>query len=776
MGALDILTGRQPLPPSAQPWGTSQRAIVGQGGGSARSVGASLGSTLYVPGAKSWTNNTAAGRCVLTTAANLASVDLVVIRGDEPVEDHEVSRIYNQGSVGAPTSARVVRESVFAQAEVRGEGFAYLDRGPTGAGPIRSWSAIYDEVDVVIEDDPDVPHRTRVRGFVVRRGNQKWGLLPSEVLWVRYPHPTKEWHALAPWALACGAAELDSYARAWQLGEFKNGAKPGSVIYLGDLDERQYAQAVADFKTGVEGAHNAGKSLLVAGQAKASVSRLSMTPEEMSYLTTRRQNDDEVMLAFGYRPDYFRGQSTYENQRAAKTAQWSENLLGKLDVVGSELDRQLLPNLDEQAGFDVSKVDALQENADAIYNRIRGIAYTDTLTMDESRAQLGLEPLPDGEGQYTLTEYRARIALRNTPPESGEQARLATRPQVVTAALPRSRRVIRMGGELRLFATDTRRKRKAVKRPSTESFYSTHERVGERAVRALAEKQLRVVLRNLSKLRTSELATWSRHAEQCGWLTIGVGDPAEPETQGILGRMVAAGDGTLHTRAMQALHRGDDGNLHTDLGMSPWSSLSPTMPCECERIAADSVFDAGYWRGQTDEALESWLRGVWEGAGSQMANGLGVSFDVFDQRVLDAMDKRRAVLAEQVTQTTRRVLDSSLLQIIAEDGWSIEDAQQAIRGVFDDLSGYRARTIARTEVVGGYNAASNIAARASGVVTARTWLTAEDERVRKSHQRLNGHRLTDTKDRYPNGLRFPGDPTGDPSETVNCRCVETYDV
>jgi HK97 family phage portal protein len=771
---LDILRGKVAVGPTAAPFATQERAVVTGGsssaGGYAVSVGAGLGSILNVPGARSWELNVAAGRCIDTISSNLASVDLVVMAGDEANDQHPIAQLWNTSQPGAPVSARITRQSLFAQAEVRGEGFGYIDRGPTGTGPARGLWPIYDEVDVVIEGSEADPMHQSVRGFVVRRNGKRFGLLPSEVLWLRYPHPTKAWCALAPWARALGAAELDSYARAWQLGEFKNGAKPGAVVYLGDLDEPAYNRAVADFRTGVEGAQNAGKSLLVAGQVPATVSRLSLSAAEMDYLKSRAANDDEVFLAFGIRPDYFKGQSTYENQRAAKTALWSDNHLPKLDVLGSEIDRQLLPAQNEQAAFDVTKVDALQENADAIYNRIRGIAYTDTLTVDEARAQLGLDPLPGGEGAYTLTEYRARIALRNLPPTDGQPVRDA-RPQVVTSLLPRQRRILAVGGHVRVVALDTRKgKRKAVKRPSTSNFYDTHERVGQRTMAALAEKQLRVVLRSLSKLRTSEVAGWAEHARGCGFLTIGTDG-------GILGRMVAApatSGRMIPAHAMRMLNR--DENLHTDLGLSPWSNLSPTVPCDCARIAADSVFDAGYWRGQTEDATEAWLRGVWEGAGAQMADGLGVSFDVFDDRVTKAMDKRRTVLADQVTQTTRRVLDSALLEVIAEEGWSIDDAERAIRGVFDDLSGYRANTIARTEVVGGYNAASNIAAQASGLVSAREWLTAEDERVRRSHQAINGQRLTDPKDTYRNGLRFPGDPQGDPSETVNCRCVELYDV
>lgn len=742
--ALDILRGKIDTMPSTTPYGTTElptRAV--EWAGAASGTGGRLtDGTLRVERSRDYSASATAYRCVDTISTNLASVDLTVLQGDEANDEHDVAQLWNVSRPDAPVSARITRQVAFAQAELRGESFTYLDRGPSGEGPVRGFWPLYDEIDVLIAGDELNPHLSKLAGFVVKRNGRRYGLLPSEVLWLRYPHPTKPWGALAPWAAALGAAELDSHARAWQLGEFRNGAKPGMVIYLGHLDEKAHNAAVADYRTGVEGAHNAGKSLLVSGPQKADVSRLSLTPEEMSYLASRVANADEIMLAFGIRPDYFRGQSTYENQRAAKTSLWSDLLMAKMDVLGSEIDRQLLPIDSEQAAFDVSKIDALQENQDSIYNRLRGIAYTDTLTIDEARAQLGYEPLANGMGAMTLTAYREALKLNSAKELAADAG---------GDPLPRSvRRVVAHRGALRTVRTVGAPKRVERKTPSKlkpgriTSFYDTHERIGQRALSKLARKQEQIVLRKLNKLRTSETASWARHSEHSVQLDAGMG--------------------------------WIDRSLLDGLNVSPYTQLPMTDACDCVRISSDDLFDVGYWREQTAEATEAWMRGVWEGAGAKVADGLGVSFDVFDERVLDAMNERRVVLAEQVTETTRRVMDARLMHVVAEEGWSIDDAAEAIRGVFGDLAGYRAETIARTEVVGGFNAASNIAARASGVVESREWYTAEDERVRPSHQRMHGERVRKPDQRYSNGLLHPGDPDGDPGETINCRCVELYDV
>lgn len=55
----------------------------------------------------------------------------------------------------------------------------------------------------------------------------------------------------------------------------------------------------------------------------------------------------------------------------------------------------------------------------------------------------------------------------------------------------------------------------------------------------------------------------------------------------------------------------------------------------------------------------------------------------------------------------------------------------------------------------------------------RTWVTAQDERVRSSHQRLNGQvrALNEVWQADAGVLRFPGDPAAPASETIQCRCV-----
>ena len=57
----------------------------------------------------------------------------------------------------------------------------------------------------------------------------------------------------------------------------------------------------------------------------------------------------------------------------------------------------------------------------------------------------------------------------------------------------------------------------------------------------------------------------------------------------------------------------------------------------------------------------------------------------------------------------------------------------------------------------------------------KIWLTAGDNRVRPTHQDLDGYEIALDKD-FPNGLDRPRDPNGPDSEIYRCRCDLDYGV
>lgn len=84
---------------------------------------------------------------------------------------------------------------------------------------------------------------------------------------------------------------------------------------------------------------------------------------------------------------------------------------------------------------------------------------------------------------------------------------------------------------------------------------------------------------------------------------------------------------------------------------------------------------------------------------------------------------------------------------------------------------------ARTAATGAENRGRDDAyarAEKKKIPLTRIWIATLDNRTRHTHRRLHGE--TRNGERYSNGLRYPGDPSGAPSEVWNCRCCQSATV
>ena len=680
---------------------------------------------------RKWSSSAVAYRSITTIASNASSLDLQVIRPDDTVvEGHWLTQLW--ASPNPLMSGRVLGEYVWQRMETRGEAFLYLDRGESGTGSIAGMWPIFGGVSVVVDKNL----AGEVVGYLVDVGGKRIPLLASEVLWLRYPDSESEWGCISPLQAAAHAIRLDAYARAWQTGELKNGARPSSVVYLGDLDEDQHDAVVDSFRSRIEGAHNAGRTLFVSSAVAAKVERMTLTPAELGWLDTRASSWEEVLLAFGVSKDYLLGGATHENRDAARRTLWTDTIIPKLEVVAGELARQLLAPA-ERARFDTDDVDALRENEDSKAKRTNEAGDRDVYTVDEMRAEYGLDPLPNGVGQLTLTAYRMALQLeaqtvlaqitaeaRQLPPV--RVGALAAVTQTTPLALPAAARSTRVG----------------IGFDDAQHEYAVHERIGVRAVKKLAGRQEAIALANLHKLFSRS----SRGAELV-------------ELRGHVDTAVE-----LQRQLAQTPQLRED---------EAWRDEAHTAELQL-RAEIDKIMDVERSEQLTREQIEGFLQGVWVRGSQQLAQQLGIGFDVFEPAVLDAMNARLEELAGQITETTRSAIEQKVLIEGVANGESVDELAARLRAVFTDLASWRAQVIARTETVGGFNSSSFVTAQDSGVVTARVWLATGDQRTRDSHIATNDERLTSWTARYSNGCLHPGN--GPAAETIMCRCVEQYEV
>ena len=131
------------------------------------------------------------------------------------------------------------------------------------------------------------------------------------------------------------------------------------------------------------------------------------------------------------------------------------------------------------------------------------------------------------------------------------------------------------------------------------------------------------------------------------------------------------------------------------------------------------------------------------------------------------ISKQVKLFTASMLATDQEKLTNLLTQGI-EDGKSIPQIRDTMRAEFAEFSKNQAEKIARTEILRTSNYAAIDAFEQSGVVEAKQWLTAMDDRVDPICEELNGKIIKQMKgkffrDSYSDGIAPPIHP--------NCRCV-----
>lgn len=137
---------------------------------------------------------------------------------------------------------------------------------------------------------------------------------------------------------------------------------------------------------------------------------------------------------------------------------------------------------------------------------------------------------------------------------------------------------------------------------------------------------------------------------------------------------------------------------------------------------------------------------------------------------------KKAIAEGKALQWGRQQVQSCFMQSILL-GDSIPHMAERVSDTLGARSLGDAVRYARTAFTGAENRGRDDAykrAEKKGVPLSYIWIATLDNRTRHTHRHLHGQRRDG--ERYSNGLRYPGDPSGRPEEIWNCRCTQVASV
>jgi hypothetical protein len=176
------------------------------------------------------------------------------------------------------------------------------------------------------------------------------------------------------------------------------------------------------------------------------------------------------------------------------------------------------------------------------------------------------------------------------------------------------------------------------------------------------------------------------------------------------------------------------------------------------------------------DRLAAIARAGWINASEQL--GVHLPWNPDDPILADLFQRTRNLMVRTPDEVYRQILDA--LGRTSATGGTVEDQVRAVRHVLD-VTGMqnwpaRARTVAVTEVhrvwnFGALAAGMRIQQQQLSPLNKR-WSARDDDATRPGHARADGQIVPINQPFIVNmePLMAPGDPSGSPSNVINCRC------
>lgn len=280
--------------------------------------------------------------------------------------------------------------------KVRGKDYMGLD------GPVTGLKRIAPQRTSVITDDDD-----ELLGFIyVDRRGVRVPLLPDEVVYINLPHGDNEWDRNPPAYVAGLPADVDNKALKFNAELLDNdNALPGYLVIEG-LTPDQFKGWTAAWRAG----ETPGKTRVLSSQSgpgsrgNANYVRVGQSNQELMYDELRIGSHKDICLALGPPPTLLDPtDSTFTNVAEAKRFYTLGHTLPRWvwvrDAFTTQLEGDIEGGVDKLIGFDLSVIEEMSENLDAVVERNVKLLDRGVITINQFLTDIGKPTVPWGDEQ-----------------------------------------------------------------------------------------------------------------------------------------------------------------------------------------------------------------------------------------------------------------------------------------------------------------------------------------------------------------------------------------
>jgi HK97 family phage portal protein len=657
--------------------------------------------------------------CVFLVATSIAGVPLVLYKKkkgkdgkQEKIEDdnHEILKLFNRPNPFM--SSFDMMEAIVAGLELTGN--SYLEEVKKGRK--------------IFELYPLQPHRMiivpskiyQIAGYrYTCQGKSVW-FDEEEITHMKYHNPISDFYGASALTAAEISTQTDVRSSKWNKTFFENAARPDGVLETDQmLQDKTVNRLRTQWNKLYKGTSKAHQIAVLEGGLK--YNQISISQKDMEFIDLRKMNRSEIFAVFGVHPALFGlveriNNSIMENIRRNF---WENTLIPKMEKIILSLNRNLIEPYDETLilKFDVDSIESLKESRETRAKIAGMLGDRGIMTINEIRSQFFNLP----EVSWGNTWY---MPLNLTPVDRVGQGQvdkpLGRQPAPGKSIYPSS---INDDGDIEF--TD----------------YSQH----FDKLDSIEPLPKIIDMNDKEQIKARKKAFVDAH----GKLENKFADVINKLSKKQADRVTKAAKKGKKLDALLKLVDKDK---------------------KVFRIAAEEFYEnvikiAG-------EATMKELKDIVESSKKDVK--ITFEFDVLDANILDFVDERSYDFWDDVSSTTKTKLRTVFNQALVDGKDTVQISDLLMDKVFRELTskeGFtRALRISRTETTMALNQGTMQAYKQSNVKMKKSWLTAGDEDVRKTHEEAEKGGPIKIDDKFPNGLKHPGDPDGDVSELVNCRC------
>jgi HK97 family phage portal protein len=351
--------------------------------------GSGLSSVTAAYAASVW-----AYRCINIRAQSIAGVPLLILDGDEALENHPLNDVFSDE--GSDLIARV--EYALC---IWGKAFLEITRAPIGNRRGLHW---LNPGAVTIQKTAAGIERF---DYTPQRGGAVRSFAPDEVVYLHTFDPHDDLGAISPLEVALTSVGVDQGTRKLAQSFFENGARIEGILSVPGASNQDIDGIEAKWRKVFRGVGNWFKTLVI-GSDKMTYQPISYPMSELALADVSAETRRDICAVFGV-PPVIAGAweaANYATSQEQRQSLYTETLLPEMDFIADQINLQyaqpLYPGLVVQ--FDVGAIDALRE--DALLQQQEALTRNQALeialraglmTPNEARLEMGLDPLPGGD-------------------------------------------------------------------------------------------------------------------------------------------------------------------------------------------------------------------------------------------------------------------------------------------------------------------------------------------------------------------------------------------